>query len=141
MKHLFARTLTFLMLVVMGLAVTAPAQSMTEKRIKANIPFEFNFGDKTFPAGEYILAQPLQHLLVLRDSQGRGIAQELTVGIESPIQPAKTQLRFNSSGGQYTLREVWRGENSSGERLYPVKAKTATVRSIEARETAQGNRP
>ena len=50
MKHLIARTLTSLTLAVVGLAVTAPAQSA--ETIQASIPFEFSFGDQTFPAGK-----------------------------------------------------------------------------------------
>jgi hypothetical protein len=60
MKHLIARTLTSLMLAVVGLTVTAPAQSMAIKVIRVNIPFEFNFGDKTFPWA-ITLAETMQH--------------------------------------------------------------------------------
>ena len=52
MKYLIARTLTSLMLVVAGLTA---AQAQSTSVIKVNVPFEFNFGDRTFPAGEYSL--------------------------------------------------------------------------------------
>jgi hypothetical protein len=141
MKHLIARTLTSLMLVAVGLAVTAPAQSVAIKVIKVNIPFEFNFGEKTLPAGNYSLAQTMQHFLVLRNSRGRAVAQAFTVGIDSPTPAGATNVMFYSSGGRHILTEVWRQQDSSGERLYQAKQRTnlANLRSTAAREIAKGN--
>jgi len=59
MKQLIARTLTSLLLAVGFLAGIANGQA-TSWVVKVNIPFEFNVGNKTFPAGSYSLAQPLQ---------------------------------------------------------------------------------
>jgi hypothetical protein len=140
MKHLIARTLTSLMLVVVGLTVTAPAQSIA---IKVITQFEFNFGDKTFPAGDYSLAETMQHFLVLRDSRGQAIAQAFTVGIDSRTAPDATSLTFYSTGGQHILTEVWRQQDSSGERFHQAKQRTnlANLRPTEAREAAKGNQP
>ena len=80
MKNLIARTLTLLMLAVLGLTM---ASAQTTSVIKVNVPFDFSFADRTFPAGEYSLIQPMQHLLVLRDARGYSIAQSFTGGIES----------------------------------------------------------
>jgi hypothetical protein len=141
MKHLIARTLTALVLTVVGLSLAAQAQST--QFVKANIPFEFNFGDKVFPAGEYSLTQPLQHLLVLRDSRGQAIAQTFTEGVDSTTAPDATKLRFHHSDGQYVLTEVWKEAEANGQRLQPAKSRTnvAKQRSTEARETAEGSRP
>ena len=141
MKHMITRTLTSLMLVTIGIAMTAQAQSASV--IKVNVPFEFTFGDQTFPAGDYSLTQPQQHLVVLRDSRGRTIAQTLTGGIESLTPATATELKFQSYGDQHILAEVWQQYQTSGERLDQVKNVTtlAKHRSIEARETAEGSRP
>jgi len=142
MKQLIARTLTSLLLVVVWLAATAHAQS-TSWVIKVNIPFEFNVGDQSFPAGNYSLVQPLQHLLVLRDARGQTIASVFTGGIDSPTPVASTKLKFDSFGGRHILSEVWQQQQSTGERLYPAKQRTtfAKRRSTEARETAEGSQP
>jgi len=142
MKQLIARTLTSLLLVVVWLAGTAYAQSTTWV-IKVNIPFEFNVGDKTFPAGDYSLAQPLQHFLVLRDSRGQAIASAFTEGIESAAPVAAPKLRFYSADGRHVLTEVWQQQESSGQRLFPARYRTnfAKHRSTEARETAEGSQP
>ena len=142
MKQLIARTLTSLLLVVVWLAATVQAQS-TPWIIKVRIPFEFNVGDQTFPAGDYSLTQPLQHLLVLRDARGQTIASVFTGGIDSPTPVASTKLKFDSFGGRHILAEVWQQQQSTGERLYPAKQRTtfAKGRSTEARETAEGSQP
>ena len=48
MKHLLSRTLTALMLALIGLATTAQAQSAPV--IKVNVPFEFTVGDRNIHA-------------------------------------------------------------------------------------------
>jgi len=142
MKQLITRTLTSLMLVVVWLAATAQAQS-TPLVIKVKIPFEFSIGDRSFPAGDYSLVQPLQHLLALRDARGQTIASALTSGIESFEAPAISKLRFNSVGGQYVLSEVWQQDSHLGQKLFATTTRStfAKHRSTEARETAEGSQP
>lgn len=141
MARSFARNLAFFILAALGLAVTASAQSMS--MIKVNVPFEFNFGDRAFLAGEYTLVQTRQHFLSLRNAQGRTLAQVFTEGIESSRPAESTQLRFDSSEGQHRLLEVWREQNSSGERLRPTKVQTSQAkrRSIDDSKTAEGGQP
>jgi hypothetical protein len=139
MKNLIARTLTLLMLAVLGVTM---ASAQTSSVIKVNVPFEFNFADRTFPAGEYTLTQPMQHLLVLRDARGRSIAQTFTGGIESLAPSDATKLKFINRDGQYVLAEVWENLDSSGQRLYPSKNNANLARrSTEARAAAEGSQP
>jgi hypothetical protein len=141
MKQLIARTLTSLLLVVVWLAA-AQAQS-TPLVIKVRIPFEFNIGDATFPAGDYSMVQPLQHFLVLRDARGRTIASTFTSGIEGSEAPATSKLKFNSIAGQNVLAEVWQQDSHLGQKLFVTKTRDsfAKRRSPEARETAEGSQP
>jgi hypothetical protein len=123
MKNLMARTLTTLTLAMVAFATAglASAQSTSNKLVKVHIPFEFNFGDKTFPAGDYTLAEPMQNLLVLRDSNNRAVAQVLTVNHELPAGFADAKVRFDSTNGEFTMTEVLRGNEMAGQQLYPVK--------------------
>lgn len=138
MKGLIARTLASLMFAVVGLAVTAPAQSTPT--IKVSIPFEFSFGERTFAAGDYALSQPMDHFLILRDSQGENVAQSITENIESAQPSDKTKLKFYSSGGKYVLGEVWQGESYSGVELYKAKPRNVEKgHSVEVSEVRQGS--
>jgi len=128
------------MLVVAGLVMRVQAQSAV---IRVNIPFEFSFGDHTFPAGDYFLVQPRQHLVLLRDWQKRSIAQVLTVGIYSLTPAAATKLKFDSFGGQHVLTEVWQEHDSSGERLNATRDRRnfVNLRSTVTREATEGRKP
>jgi hypothetical protein len=108
------------MLAVVGTTVTAAAQSL--RVTKVNIPFEFNFGKQTFPAGEYTIVQPQPHLLMLRNSQGRILAQVLTKSVDSNVPATMTKVNFVVSEGRYSLAEVWREQDSAGEHLYQPKS-------------------
>jgi hypothetical protein len=138
MKQLIARTLTSLTLAMVGLAATAPAQSMPVMKVK--VPFEFNFGEHTFPAGNYSLEQRLQHFLVLRDSRGHVVGNAFTAGVDSSTPVNATKVKFDYSEGQHTLTEVWVQQDTSGEQLSQVKSRTnlAKHRSTDARETTGG---
>jgi hypothetical protein len=142
MQQLMKRVFTSLLLVVVFGAAGAYAQSPAVMRF--NIPFTFSVGDKTFPPGQYSIAQPMQQFLVLRDERGRTIASTLTQGIESLTVPAISKLRFKSVDGQNVLSEVWRQDDSLGQRLRPVDANrtyTGKRRSPDARQTAEGSQP
>jgi cytochrome c biogenesis protein ResB len=141
MKHLFTRTLTALTLAVIGLAVAAPAQSA--HTIKANVPFEFNFGDRMYPAGEYSLTQPEQNVIMLRDSRGHAVGQVLTVAIDSRLLTADAKLRFTNFNGMHILTEVWDGTDLSGQEVTGAAERAAFIRhrSTESREAAEGSQP
>jgi hypothetical protein len=141
MKHLFSRTLTALTLAVIGLAVAAPAQSA--HTIKVNVPFEFNFGDRMYAAGEYSLSQPEQNIVMLRDARGHAVGQVLTVGIESRLLTADAKLRFATFNGVHVLTEVWDGTDLTGQELTGAAERAAFIqhRSTESRDAAEGSQP
>ena len=143
MKQLIARILTSLLTIVLLAAGSAYAQSPAV--IKVNIPFEFALGDKTFPAGDYSIVQPLQHLLVLRDARGHTIASTFANGVELSSPPAMSRLRFRLVDGENVLSEVWQQDSTAGFQLKVANTNhrnyVAQRRSQEARQTAEGSQP
>jgi hypothetical protein len=141
MKRIIAHTFTGLMLAFLGMTMTAAAETITV--IKVNVPFEFTFGDRTFPAGEYSLTQPQQHVLTLRNSRGQTLDSVLTDGIDSPTPGVATKVQFTTVGGQHFLSEVWQSQETSGERLPHAQARTRLVEqaSTESRKTVQAGQP
>jgi|SRR5262252_118587 hypothetical protein len=140
---LLGRTLTSLLLFVVYQAGMAYAQTSASV-IRVNIPFEFNVGDKTFPAGDYSLTQPMQHFLVLRDQRGHTVASSFTSGVDVSAPVSAPTLRFSSVGGTHTLSEVWQAGDPSGQRLMESSKQRSMVanrRSAEAREAAEGSQP
>ena len=67
------RLVELLLGVVLLSSGMAHAQSILSI-VKASIPFEFNVGDRTMPAGQYSLVQLQQHSVQLRDAGGKAIA-------------------------------------------------------------------
>ena len=142
MKYLLVRKWISLMVVLMAVMASAHAQSTTV--IKVSIPFEFQFGNQTFPAGDYSLTQPEQHVMVLRNARGVTVAQRFVVDIESATPASATRLTFYNHDGRHVLSEVWQQEDTAGQWLFPVKSQTklaAQKRSPEARAAAEGSQP
>ena len=108
--------------------------------IKVNIPFDFKVGDKTLPAGQYSVIEPLQHLVQLRDGDGHVIASTLTGGVESKFQPAKSHLSFNVVDGEHVLAQVWREGNQIGEQLRRPK-RVESNEQAAIHDTAQRSQP
>jgi hypothetical protein len=139
MKRFIAHTCTSLMLSVLGMTMMAQAETITV--IKVNIPFEFAFGGKTFPPGQYSLTQPLQHVLTLRNARGAILGSALSNRVDSPTPGILTRVEFNLVAGQHILSEVWQGQETSGEQLARAGARTqlASHPSSPERETAKGS--
>jgi hypothetical protein len=121
-------------MMALGLAITARAQ--TVRNVRANIPFEFNFDGKTFPAGEYTLAQPLEHSVVLRDFQGHTLGHVFTNTVQSSRPVDATKLKFQLIDGQYVFSEIWHEQTDAGERLQQPSSQAKA-----AKRRATGNQP
>ena len=102
------------------------AQSAHTK-LKVDVPFDFKVGDKTLPAGEYLVVEPMQHYVQLRDAWGHVVASALTNGVELSLAAPNSKLRFYVSGGQHILEEVWQEGETHGEQLRQSKVEHETV--------------
>ena len=90
--------------------------------VKASIPFEFNVGNRTMPAGQYSLVQLQQHSVQLRNARGEAIAFAFTSGVMSPGSAKISKLKFRVKGGHHILEQVWLRGSQIGEQLYRSKA-------------------
>jgi hypothetical protein len=124
-------------LLAISIASLAAAQAQSGTVIKATIPFEFTFAQKTFPAGDYYFVQT-RSFLMLRDSQGRTLGQALTQEIGANTLAAKPTLKFRSSDGAKALAEVWQ-RDSSGQKLLIGRSKGAQRQHINETETARND--
>ena len=110
---------------------SASRRRAPERTIKANIPFEFSVGNRSFPAGRYSLVRVQPFLLELRDPDGRVLANVLTQSVQSQTAPVQPRLLFDNKGGGHALTQVWQENESTGQQLTP--SKSATVLSEGAR--------
>jgi len=127
--------------VCFALAISAQASQRT---IKVHIPFEFNVGQQTFPAGDYSVSQTLEDVVALKNDRGQTIASAFTHPVQSLNAPEKPVLRFSVSDGQHSLAEVWRPEDGSvGQQLTPIKSRQAVAKrnTVDTDPVTGGTRP
>jgi hypothetical protein len=96
---------------------SAQAQSLSTGKLVANIPFEFNVGSQTLPAGEYTVRNIAQasanQVLQLRSRDGKVNAIVQTRGVISGIQNS-SRLVFQRSGDHYYFAQAWMKGDRNG---------------------------
>ncbi len=113
MKRITAN-ITSLVVGVLLFTAAGYAQFMQQVILKAEVPFEFSVGNKTFPAGEYRVVRLAPHTLALRDSQERTLASFVTGPVMARTAHATPTLRFESDGNRHVLSQVWPGGVTTG---------------------------
>jgi hypothetical protein len=145
-----AYTIVALMVVVGSMAVAAQAQTGSRTQLVADIPFQFNVGDKAMPAGEYTVSQvnpSSDHaVLQLRSKDGKStIMIQMTNMIGKANEAAR--LVFNRYGNDSYFAEAWipsdgnglqapksKSERAARQELAGVKPATETV-ALKARSS------
>jgi len=141
MKKRIARSFASLLFGVLTLGLSARAQH-PERSIKANIPFDFTVGGRTFPAGRYRLVRVDPSVLELRDSEGRMLANVLTQSVQSLNAPSEPKLLFDSEGGGHVLTQVWQEDETIGQQILASRSVTRAVQKPSRHvQTAQVGNP
>jgi hypothetical protein len=117
MKKRVSGILTMFSLLLVVTAASVHAQS---NRSNITIPFSFNVGEKTFPAGEYTVEpnkRDSRTVWLLQSSKGHNSILFTTnaVWIREPNE--ETKLIFNNYDGQYFLSQIWTAGENSGREL------------------------
>ena len=129
-----AYTMMALLILAGSMAVAAHAQN-NGRRLVATIPFQFNVGDKTLPAGEYTVAQinpsSDRAVLQLRSKDGRSAAM---IQMNNVIGRAQEQAKlvFNRYGNQHYFAAAWIDGDATGLQAQKSRAERATQREIAA---------
>ncbi len=85
-----------------------------ERRIAANIPFEFTVGTISFPAGHYEFVRAGDWLVQVRDADGRSLFTMASAPIQERGAPEKSTLKFATVGGRHVLIQISSERSSSG---------------------------
>lgn len=123
----------FLMFGLLAILAPLSAHAQSNNAQTANIPFSFNVGEKTFPAGEYSVTrlnpQSDKAALAIKSTDGRLSKVVLT----NPVQAAKAQeaakLIFSRYGDQYFLSQVWTPADNTGLELPRSRAERTLARN------------
>lgn len=124
MKRFFYIPLTVLILAGV-LATSAQAQSGSSRRIVASIPFTFNVGKTSLPAGKYTITvlnpSSDRRILQLRSTNGRSSAMIMTTGVIGDVSE-NSKLVFEHDGDRYYFAQAQMAGDSTS--LAAVRAKT-----------------
>ena len=134
MKKQAYMIMTVIMLVTVAGLSTAKAQTIRNAQLRANIPFTFSFGEKTLPAGEYILERmnpdSSMKILQLRSKAGHVSALIQTSSVIGKIDD-NARLVFYRYGDQYFFAQAWLPSDNIG--MQAPKSRTEKSREL-ARE-------
>ena len=134
-----AYTVIALVVLVGSMAVAAQAQDRGLSHLSVNIPFQFNVGDKTMPAGKYTIAQvnPASDRAVLQLRQRYGSATAM-IQMNSVIGKAQesAKLVFNRYGNQFFFAQAWIDGDNSGLQASKSRSERATEHEMAALKMA-----
>ena len=83
---------------------------------QADIPFPFQAGETTMPAGKYIVRES-GDLLTVRSETGKSGIMILTLPAEHRSKASHPSLEFQRYGRDYFLTKIWHGGAQDGRAL------------------------
>lgn len=122
---------TFAMLSLALLMAVVSVQAQTGGNLEVNVPFEFQLGGKTLPAGEYRVKRLTQTSVLVRSADGERsvIAQTpRAITVDRNEKATQEKLVFNQYGNQYFLSQVWMARGGNGRELYKSDAEQHAAR-------------
>jgi hypothetical protein len=124
------------LLVLAGsMAVSAQAQTAHRAPVRVSIPFQFNVGNTTMPAGEYMIRELAEDssAATLQISRKDGSANVIVNMIgELGNRQAMSTLTFRRYGNQAYFAEIWIDGQQEGLQAPKSKAERATQKELAA---------
>jgi hypothetical protein len=98
--------------------------------VNVKIPFNFNIGAQKFLAGQYDLKPLLQHTMMLRNQQGRGLTNMSTISVRSMEPPNSTALIFRRYGEHYFLSQIWVAGDAVGSEIPKCRSEIEIANAV-----------
>jgi hypothetical protein len=128
-----AYTVFALLVLVGSMALAAQAQTGGSRQLIANIPFNFNVGTRTLPAGEYIVMQVNvasdRAILQFRSKDGTARILIQTSPLIGKAEES-TRLVFNRYGANYFFAQAWIDGSSNGSQAPKPRAERDVERQL-----------
>lgn len=131
-----ASMFTGLSIAVLFFVASAQAQFDGQK-ISVNIPFEFNIGATSLPAGQYEFARTNGGIFTVRNAGGHSMYTGVTAPTQANSLPEKSMLKFAVVNGKHVLIQIWNEQDAVGNEFqygntYVRVAKQASIHGIAA---------
>lgn len=130
-----AYTMIALLVLIGSMAMAANAQNNGRSQMRASIPFQFNVGDESLPAGDYIISQlnPASDQVIVRISARDGSSQAVVLMSAVAGKTANnSSLLFNRYGNKYYFAQAWTEGDSEGLRTFKSRSERATQKEMTA---------
>lgn len=130
-KQLFATLATLSILCALTI-VSVQAQSRT--RIRAHIPFDFQVGEKTLPAGDYTVKRLSANALLVESASGeQSVIAQASRSVESNVnaKPSTEKMVFRQYGDQYFLAQVWMIRGNAGRAINMTDAERKAADNLK----------
>lgn len=126
-------TVSFLIAIAIAATVSAQAQSLVSP-IRVNVPFDFIVGEKTCPAGEYVVRRFQQYssdsILEISSVDGHTQLLRLTNTATTGTPKAQVRLIFHRYGDQHFLYQVWPAGASQGREFARSRGEQTIVQKV-----------
>ena len=135
MKRYFPVAIALLMFVAV-VEVTAEAQVFGSQRMRARIPFAFNVGQTSLPAGEYTIAvlnpNSDRKVLQIRSADGKLSALIQTGALNTKVRE-QAKLVFNRYGNRYFFAQAQMAGESTALAAVKSNAERKEERTIASK--------
>lgn len=121
------------LLIAVTLTTATVARAQAARSVVVSIPFEFTVGQKTLPAGDYIVRRVARNSdtsLLVQSADGRRSAMVTTHSVEARATQRKAKLDFHKYGDQFFLARVWTPGNNQGRQLNKSNAERTLEREL-----------
>jgi hypothetical protein len=116
------------------IVVSAQAQSPSN-RVTAQIPFDFNIGDKKLPSGKYSIGRLRQNaddiVQSIDDKNGHSKAIHTSIPVRNLDLTDNAKLVFHRYGDQYFLYQVWPAGTTTGRQVPASRTERDAQRNVE----------
>ena len=128
----------FSLISLLSLLLVAGSATAQTVRVRADIPFNFAVGSKTYPAGTYsigTIGDRDDKVLLLNAEDGKNSMAIFSNAAQNLTPADKTKLVFSRYGNQYFLSQVWVNGATRGHQL-PKSNRENEVAKTMARNLA-----
>jgi hypothetical protein len=110
------------------------AQAQTDSKLKGHVPFDFNVGGQTLPAGDYVIErvsrQTSQEAVLIRSADGHARVLVRMSPTQAATAPEQSKLIFSSYGERHFLSQVFVEGDRLGLELPRSTAERALRRKL-----------
>jgi hypothetical protein len=118
--------------------LTAALHAQTAEHVHVNVPFSFQNGSETLPAGLYTLTMTTSNIFTIQGKNEGGVVVSRREGGSDNISTGK--VVFQRIGDKYFLREVWQPGKSTHTVCIQTRAEKKAMQAVQDR-IAAGNTP